>query len=678
MAAPMHRLPALVAAVVLLVLGASPAAAQSSSPSPEAGDVRLSLLEQTPWNSPDEPMLDLRFRAANGSSEALHDLTIGVTLFGRVLSRTAYEESLLADPVPAVVIDGETLAREGAITPGEHRDFEFTLDLSFPGIDRTQSGIYPLKIDLRSDGLPVADMRTPVIFLVRQPEQPLSLSLTFVLYQPIVFRPDGVFDSPSLEQALAPGGRIAGETRALDALMQTQPVPVDVAVSPVLLTQLARMRDGYRMSDGREVAAGEGGAAAAVDALAALRRAATSPQLELSALPFSAPQVPSLVVGGLSRDLDEQLARGRELVGTVLGVPADPTVLRPPNGTLDDASLEALTARGIDILLVDPDTVQAPLQPLGFAPPPTTELRGEGNVTAVIPDPAVAALLASPLVFEDPVRGAQALLAELAAVWQEQPGQARGLAISVPDGLDLPGGFFGPFTRGVAGAPWLRPVSATDLVEAFPSSSALTLTRTTPSTFSPSYVNELKQARRRVDVYRSMLVDASLEPDQLDTQLLLAESGDYLSNPSAGFAFIVAVGDQVGAVFNSVRADAGPVITLTSRSGSSIPVRVTNDAAEALRVSVGLVSQHLRESPSQEVELTAGGSETVTFDVDLKTTGRFPVVIQVVAPAGRVINESSVIVRSTAYNRIALIITIAAALVLVLLWARRFLPRRTT
>jgi hypothetical protein len=35
-------------------------------------------------------------------------------------------------------------------------------------------------------------------------------------------------------------------------------------------------------------------------------------------------------------------------------------------------------------------------------------------------------------------------------------------------------------------------------------------------------------------------------------------------------------------------------------------------------------------------------------------------------------------VRSTVYNRIALLITIAAAFVLLGLWARRFLPRRTS
>jgi hypothetical protein len=35
------------------------------------------------------------------------------------------------------------------------------------------------------------------------------------------------------------------------------------------------------------------------------------------------------------------------------------------------------------------------------------------------------------------------------------------------------------------------------------------------------------------------------------------------------------------------------------------------------------------------------------------------------------------VIRSTVYNRIALVITIAAALVLLALWARRFIPRRT-
>jgi hypothetical protein len=687
MAAPMRRLVALLCAALAFTAAPS-AAAQSPSATPEPASVRLRLLRQTPWNSLKATTLDVRFRATNLSDAPLEELTIGVTMFGRVTSRTAYEQSLLTDPSPAVVVAGQTLARTGEIAAGESRDFAFSLELVFPGIDRTQSGIYPLKVDLRSDGVPVAALRTPVIFLVRIPEEPLALSWTFVLDEPIAFRPDGVFATTSMEQAIGPGGRVGSEIRALARLAESDPTPVDVAVSPMLLSQLSRMRDGYTVAeagDTREVPASEGGAAAAAGALDALTTAVVPADVELSTLPFSEPQIPSLVSGGLGRDLDVQLERGRKVAVALIGALPDPGVLRPPAGALDDASLEALAARGVGILLVDPDTVESPLQPLGFAPPPVAEVGSGGRVLGVVPDPSVATLLASPTVSEDPVLGAQAVLGELAAIWQQQPGEARGIAIAFPDGLDLPGGFFGPFIRGVAGAPWLRPVSARDLTAGFPPSDGeLSLTTPPPATFSQGYVDDLKQERRLVDVYRSMIVGESPEPDRLDTQLLLAESGSFLSNPASGYAFIAAVRDEVDAALGAVRAEAGPVgeagpvVTLTSRSGGRIPVRVTNDGEQTFRVSIALVSSNLRESPGQEVVLDPGATRTLTFGVDAKTTGRFVVSIQVIAPAGRVIGQSSVIVRSTAYSRIALIITIAAGLVLVLLWARRFLPRPKT
>jgi hypothetical protein len=40
------------------------------------------------------------------------------------------------------------------------------------------------------------------------------------------------------------------------------------------------------------------------------------------------------------------------------------------------------------------------------------------------------------------------------------------------------------------------------------------------------------------------------------------------------------------------------------------------------------------------------------------------------------ITQTEVLVRSTAYNRIALVLTIGAALFLLGWWGRRFLPRR--
>lgn len=675
----MHRLVRiLLASSTLLLLPLPRALAQEPSP------VALRLSLQTPWNSPDQTQLDLRFTAENTGAVPLDDLSIGLAVYGRVITRTQYEQSLVTDPSPAIIIDAETLPREGEIAPGETRAFEVVLDLTFPGIDATQSGIYPLKLDLRNHGVPLAALRSPVIFLVRQPEVPLRLAWTFVLSEPIAFGPDGVFTSPALETSLRPGGRLAGELRALSALAEDpSAVPVDVVLSPVLLTQLARMRAGYTViEDGqpRTVEQGKAGSALAADALAQLTRIAAAPGIELSAMPFSGPQLPSLVAGGLSRDLSVQLDRGNQVVASFLKVTPSPEILRPPRAAIDDATLGDLTARGVSVLLLDPGSVAATPDPLGFALPPVATVGPvDRPALAIVPDQSVAALLAQPFVADDPVRGAQAVLGELAIIWQERPSDLRGIAVTLPETLHLPGGFYTAFASDAATAPWLHPTRATEFAAAFPPAGVPSpLAAPSVARFSDAYVDELKQARRWIVADRSMIVDESTDPERFDTYLLLAESSDFLTNPTAGLAFIRAVLDELSAVFGAVRPDTGQVVTLTARTGSRIPVHVTNEGDRALRVKVQLVSQHLQSSPSDTVVLQPSATQTLFFDVDLKTNGRFPVQIQVESPSGRVIGESTLIVRSTRFNRIALIITIGAALVLLLAWARRFLPRRTS
>ena len=676
----MHRLVRiLLASATLLLLPAPMAHAQEPSP------VTLRLSYQTPWNAPGQTQLDLRFTAENTGAVPVEDLSIGLAVYGRVITRTQYEQSLVADPSPAIIIDAETLPREGQLAPGETRAFEVQLDLTFPGIDATQSGIYPLKLDLRSHGVPLVALRSPVIFLVRTPEVPIRLAWTFVLSEPIGFGPDGVFTSPALETALQPGGRLAGELRALSTLAEDpSAVPVDVVISPVLLTQLARMRTGYTvMEDGqpRTVEQGKDGSALAADALAQLSRIAAAPSVELSALPFSGPQLPSLVAGGLSRDLGVQLDRGNQVVASFLKVDPSSAILRPPRAAIDEATLGDLSARGVSVVLLDPGAVAATPDPLGFALPPVATIGAPDRpALAVVPDGSVAALLAQPFIAEDPVRGAQAVLGELAIIWQERPSELRGIAVTLSETLRLPGGFYAAFAKDAAAAPWLHPMRATELAAAFPPAGVpAPLAAPAVGRFSDTYVDELKQARRRIQIYRSMIVDEnSADADRFDTYLLLAESSDFLANPSAGLAFIGAVRDQLSAVFGAVHPDIGQVVTLTSRTGSRIPVHVTNEADRALRVKVQLESPHLQSSPSDTVVLQPSATQTLFFDVDLKTAGRFPVQVLVESPSGRTIGQSTLIVRSTRFNRIALIITIGAALVLFLAWARRFLPRRTS
>jgi Family of unknown function (DUF6049) len=688
----MRRLPPLVRPltstlvfVLPVVLGwsARPAIAQ------ESPAVLLTLLSQTSWNCPtateDAPGpstwscpagrdLVVRFRAQNLGTTPLDELAIGVTLYSRVLSRTEYEGSLESDP--PIVIDGGTFPRERAIPAGSTRDFEVALTLA-GGIDPDQSGVYPLKVDLRSGVESVAALRTPVIFIVREPEIPLGLSWTIVLSHPITFAPDGTFDDPSLELALGPGGRLNGEIRSLLELAAAPSAPaVDVAIAPVLLTQLGRMADGYEVADGgevRQVPPAEGGAALARQALGDLRTIAAAPNIEVTALPFSAPEIPSLYGGGLGRDVGVQLQHGRDVASTLIGAEIPETILRPPGAALDHPTLRALAADGIRTLIVGPTTVDLPEQPLGFAGPPTTSL-GDGALAAVVPEPASDALLGS-VIEQDPVRAAQVLLGELATIWQEQPGEPRGVALVFGEDAPLPGPFFPPIVRGVATAPWLAPSVVGGFVATFPPTDESVLASPSFRRFPTSYVASLKQARRRIETLRSMLPDSSLEPARLETMLLLAEARQYLTSPTEGLEFIDAARRSVRAAVDDLALETVDSVTLTSDSGG-IPVTVSNEGPHSLEFSVQLVSTRLREVPATPVELAPGESETLRLSASLRSTGRFEVHVLMVSPSGRLIGEESLVVRSTAYNGIALLITIGAALVLLLVWARRFVPGR--
>jgi hypothetical protein len=129
--------------------------------------------------------------------------------------------------------------------------------------------------------------------------------------------------------------------------------------------------------------------------------------------------------------------------------------------------------------------------------------------------------------------------------------------------------------------------------------------------------------------------------------------------------------------FAKVEAPLPSAVTLTSRNGV-IPVTIHKQADYDMRVTLVLQSPRLEVigGPGRVVTLTRP-EQLFTFQVQAQTTGRFPVEVFVETPNGARIAQSRIVVRSTAYNRVALIVTIGAALFLAAWWGRRFLPRRS-
>jgi hypothetical protein len=174
-----------------------------------------------------------------------------------------------------------------------------------------------------------------------------------------------------------------------------------------------------------------------------------------------------------------------------------------------------------------------------------------------------------------------------------------------------------------------------------------------------------------------MLPGASVEPERLDTTLLLAEARQFLTDTNDGLAFIAAVRGIVKTAVEALSLDTVSSVTLSSDSGG-IPVTVSNAGTRSLTFLLRLASPRIRGGAIERVELSPGDSETLRLQAQLRSTGRFPIEVQMMAPDGRLIDRENVIVRSTAYNRIALLITIGAAVMLVAVWLRGLRRRRTT
>jgi hypothetical protein len=118
------------------------------------------------------------------------------------------------------------------------------------------------------------------------------------------------------------------------------------------------------------------------------------------------------------------------------------------------------------------------------------------------------------------------------------------------------------------------------------------------------------------------------------------------------------------------------VLTFTSRSGT-IPLRMGDPGDRVLNVRVELASGRVDflDGNVRSVRL-AQANQFITFGVEFKAAGPSDIDVSVVSPNGTILSRSVLVVRSTAVNPIALIVTIGAGLVLVGLWSRRLFRRR--
>ncbi|HEY3210503.1 MAG TPA: DUF6049 family protein [Actinomycetota bacterium] len=635
--------------------------------------VTMTLLSQTAWTGQRRP-LDLSFQATNNSAMDLKSLTVELLVLAPARSRSLYELSIRSDPTP--VIAAYPFPQEGTLEPGQSRAFRVRQGMGQIA-QRGESALYPLRVELRSQDVPVGVLRTPTVFLIERPEVPLNLAWTWVLSEPLQYHPNGIFQPGTIEADIAPGGRLDALVEALSGIRNRA---VDLVVSPTLLDQLRRMAGGYRIAaqgGARTVPKGTGGAAAAQRMLARLQEVASRPGVELVAYPMGDPSLPALLRAGMDRDLDRLLEEGRQLVASVLGRPVASDVARPPGSALDPLTLQKLASLGARTTPVDPSFLTFPK----FAAPPTARLTsGASSLTAVLPDPEVQGFIRSNAA--DPRLAAQLALGELAAIWFELPGTpGRGAAVMFPEKLAAAPRFHPAFVSLIRSSPWLHQLTAS----AFASSVPPQVRRQVPvrnyPSFSPLYVDRLERAKISLAHFNKAIHGGEPLIERLRHNLLLADSGAFLADSTLGQQFIGSVDSTARRVYDRLGIGTS-VVTLTSRAGF-IPVTLENASGYTVTVVLQFISDRRLEfagGASRVVELPPN-DKTLTIGVKSLANGRIPIRVRLVTPGAsfpEVIVERGLVVRSTAYNRLALFVTIGAALFLLAWWGRRFLPRRRT
>ena len=675
----MRRLGGLTAALIIFFLvPTAPAPAQDEA-------VTLRLARQTPYATPEDP-LRIGVDVTNGADAPLQDLSVNVRVFPPTLSRSAYDEALRFDQV--VELTSVAVPVEEDIDPGD------TLGLPVVEVDlRTValfhgSSLLPVKVELLSAGFPVAVLRTAVVFVEEEPQVPLNVNLTFELDAPLRMLPDGSFVEDALSPELAPEGRLEVLLAALEQSSGETSFPVTVVVSPLLLEQLSRMSSGYRLHVGSSlvtVPQDDDDAVRAAEFLERLTAEVQRPDTELVALPYASPSIPALVPPQLGQDLLAQISRGRATVSRVLGVGASETLFRPPGGNLTTEAVEALGGVGVQTLLLDADGVE-PLETLDFSPPPDGFLSsGSGRTMQVIvPDPGVAARLGA--LPDDPRLRAQLMIGELSAIYFEFPSVDRGVSVFI-DGSTAPEPLFlSSLVRALTGFPgavsWLRPAKAsrmltTSEVGAAEQSGRRELVPSRGPQFSALFLSEMAQTQATLQQYAAVAGEDTPLLFRLRGLRFTAESRWLLRKEEEALAHMRAARTAVHREFAKVEAPLPSAVTLTSRNGV-IPVTIHKQADYDMRVTLVLQSPRLEVigGPGRVVTLTRP-EQLFTFQVQAQTTGRFPVEVFVETPNGARIAQSRIVVRSTAYNRVALIVTIGAALFLAAWWGRRFLPRRS-
>lgn len=663
----MHRrIAAVVAAGLILVWLPVTARAQTVEP-PSAV---VALVDATPSLGPGAA-IRFALEIHNRSSRALVDLRITMSIHEAIPTRYGLQRSFSGRLGPT--IGSDTFPIDGEVGAGQRRVVEVSKPVSEIGLFRSsaQDRSYPFRLTVRSGRTVVGAVETYVPYLTQQP----AVGLNIVLIVPLTSEPvytktshPNAFGTSSLEKA------VSGRLERIVAGLEADPdMPVTIAPTGILLDMLTDMADGFEKVHGDKktrVGAEDPRAVAAARMLERIAGIAARPRTRVIATPYAMARLGGLVRNDLEdraqAQVDAGLSRSSQLEKS------DPLEgwLLNADGSLDEKTITVLQRMRVSNLVVPSSTLRQQPRGLTRGAPVTMRTRTGGSVTMLVRDQGL----------EDHLTGEpgqttlrQRFLADAAIALQERPAIQRVVAVSTPVEWDPEPQEAARLFATIASSGWLVPVTPEEAIAAVKPPAApaeLDPARKPEPEPASDYFAALREARQSIDRF-SELGPPAVRLAALEQRLLVSESGSWWhpATSDRGRDLARTIEPEVESQFAKIRAPAPQTITLTSRDGQ-IPLLISSGLDYPANVVVRLDSDKLRfpdgDRLSQKIQPP---NQQIVVKAVTRATGTFPLRVVIETPeSGEVIASTRLVIRSTAYNIVAVAITAGAAVFMVGFW----------
>lgn len=696
-----RRAAALLAIVTLVATGSLlPVATAATTQALTAHSVTLAVTEvspSTPLAGVQQQPLVFQLTLKNTSDQTLNDLVISAGRGNPISNQAALDAAIASPQPPDPTLVGAVPTKAPvtvSLSPAETKSLTFAtstgLSAAGDGLCICLNAIYPIFFSVSyTDAFgAVTDVGSAQSFVPAFDAAPSKVRVSWLW--PLLDRPhrltsDTVFLDDSLATSVATG-RLA-RLLQVAATVGKAGAPMTLVVDPELIDELAVMSTGnYQVRTNGKSVAGTGGPAARAW-LATLRSVLQDPGMELDFTANADPDIEALTRNGLSWRSSLDPAEQAQVTAALGGQVGQSDIVWPVGQRLSTDTLATVVRQGGATVVLDEaaltgTSASVPEPLVALAPLQTTS----GSVVAAVPAAQIQRYVAPVLAIGGTGLATLPTLVAEVAIRAVTSGSQQGYVVLVPPrNLDPNPAVAARAILDTAVTSWSTPVplrAATATIA--PVERGTLVSPSGAGTPLPAPVVQAAQAvSAAIPALSSMLrpADAATVLGSLPAAVQRVESAEWRSAPATQAGLATGL-TQALATFESrvylVHPSNG---TYTLASGSSpLPLTVENDLPYPVKVRlrVGAVNG-LPGFSATELgvrEIAARTKLTLHVTTRVERTGRFPVQATLLTPSGAELGQPVLLsVHSTALGTIGIIITVAAAAVLVLALLVRLVRR---